>query len=239
MYIVPCTTAQNTTRPLRLIDDHNVPEVKALKARRKYLQSLMQSADRGTPPSPVAHRAHPRSSRQDTPSVPGYSVLVVDTNILPSSLSMLASTAVVPLPVIMELDGISANTSQLGETAKATMSYLTSHVRSHSTPLKVQTSKGNYLTFLTFRTEQVDFKDEASWERNMDDLILRTAIWRDDHWSDRSSMLKNPGAQCGTTVGGVKVVLLSLDRNLGLKARSRQLPAASGTDLAAILATGT
>ncbi|KZP03616.1 hypothetical protein FIBSPDRAFT_768687, partial [Athelia psychrophila] len=123
--------------------------------------------------------------------------LVVDTNILLPSLSMLASvieslrwTVIVPLPVIMELDGISANTSQLGETAKAAMSYLTSHVRSHSTSLKVQTSKGNYLTSLTFRTEQVDFKDEASWERNMDDSILCAAIWQDDHWSDRYSMLK-------------------------------------------------
>ncbi|KZP20887.1 hypothetical protein FIBSPDRAFT_861344 [Athelia psychrophila] len=232
-------------------DDQDVPEVKALKARRRYLQSLVQSADRGTP-SPVAHRARPRMSRQDPPSraalpiVPGYSVLVVDTNILLSSLSMLASvieslrwTVIVPLPVIMELDGISANTSQPGETTKPAMSYLTSHVRSHSTSLKVQTSKGNYLTSLTFRTEQVDFKDEASWERNMDDLILRTAIWQDDHWSDRSSMLKNTGAQRGITVGAVKVVLLSLDRNLRLKARSRQLPAASETDLAAILATGT
>ncbi|KZP28860.1 hypothetical protein FIBSPDRAFT_728140 [Athelia psychrophila] len=184
----------------------------------------------------VYSRQDPRS-REALPVVPGYSVPVVDTNILPSSLSMLASVVeslrwavIVPLPVIMELDGISANTSQLGETAKAAMSYLTSHVRSHSTSLKVQTSKGNYLTF-TFRTEQVDFKDEASWERNMDGLILRTAIWQDDHWSDRSSMLKNTGAQCGTAVGAVKVVLLSLDHNLRLKARSRQLPAASETDL--------
>ncbi|KZP22314.1 hypothetical protein FIBSPDRAFT_1018005 [Athelia psychrophila] len=131
------------------------------------------------------------------PIVPGYSVLVVDTNILLSSLSMLASvieslrwTVIVPLPVIMELDGISANTSQPGETTKPAMSYLTSHVRSHSTSLKVQTSKGNYLTSLTFRAEQVDFKDEASWERNMDDSILCAAIWQDDHWSDRYSMLK-------------------------------------------------
>jgi hypothetical protein len=38
--------------------------------------------------------------------------------------------------------------------------------------------------------------------------------------------------------GAVKLVLLSLDRNLQLKARLRRLPAASEKDLA-ILATGT
>ena len=38
--------------------------------------------------------------------------------------------------------------------------------------------------------------------------------------------------------GAVKFVLLSLDRNLRLRARLRQLPAASEKDLAIILATG-
>jgi len=172
-------------------------------------------------------------------------MLVIDTNILLSSLSVLASiiekvlwTVVIPVPVIMELDGLSSNTSQLGEAARAAMSYISSHIRTHSASLKVQTSKGNYLSSLNIRTEQVDFQDEASWERNMDDLILRTAIWQDEHWLNRSAMLKDDGITRDTT-GAVKVVLLSLDRNLRLKARSRQLPAASEKDLAAILTTGT
>ena len=71
----------------------------------------------------------------------------------------------------------------------------------------------------------------------MDDLILRAAIWQDDHWLDRSAMLKDDGVTRDTT-RAIKVVLLSLDRNLRLKARSRQLPAASEKDLAIILATG-
>ena len=138
----------------------------------------------------------------------------------------------------MELDGLSSNTSQLGEAARAAMSYISSHIRTHSASLKVKMSKGNYLSSLNIRTEQVDFQDEASWERNMDDLILRTAIWQDEHWLNRSAMLKDDGIARDTT-GAVKVVLLSLDRNLRLKARSRQLPAASEKDLAAILTTGT
>jgi protein SMG6 len=55
-------------------------------------------------------------------------MLVIDTNILLSSLSSLASilehsewTIVVPVPVIMELDGLSSNTAQLEEAGRAAM----------------------------------------------------------------------------------------------------------------------
>ena len=99
--------------------------------------------------------------------------------------------------------------------------------------------------------------NHASVEKNMDDLILKAAIWQDDHWVDRSALLK---AEPVVGTDAVKVVLLSLDRNrmwlfffvlipfgkadkiflffvVRLKARSRQLPAASEKDLAALLAT--
>jgi hypothetical protein len=45
--------------------------------------------------------------------------------------------------------------------------------------LQVQTSKGNYLTPLSVRIEQVDLTDEEPWHRCMDDLILKAAIWQD------------------------------------------------------------
>ncbi|KAJ7219067.1 hypothetical protein GGX14DRAFT_589783 [Mycena pura] len=224
--------------------EDDTEEVMALKARRKYLHSLLAS-DKRTPISSSVGRPRARSShpaQASLPIVPGYTVLVIDTNILLSSLSMFASiveslqwTVVVPLPVIMELDGLASNPSQLGETAQAAMSFLSSHIRSHSTSLKVQTSKGNYLTSLNVRAEQVDFTDGTS-ERSMDDLILKAAIWQDEHWIDRSAILKSDAV---ATDNSVKVVLLSLDRNLRLKARSRQLPAASEKDLATILVSGT
>lgn len=115
----------------------------------------------------------------------------------------------------MELDGLSSNASQLGEAAQSAMAYVTSHVRSHSTSLKVQTSKGNYLTSLNVRTEQVDFTS-ANSDRNMDDLILKAAIWQDEHWVDRTAMLKTDGSQ-RDIANAVKVVLLSLDRNRTLQ----------------------
>jgi hypothetical protein len=166
-------------------------------------------------------------------------------------------TVVVPLPVIMELDGLSSNTSQLGEAAQSAMAYISSHIRSHALSLKVQTSKGNYLTSLSVRTEEVDFNG-GNTEKSMDDLILKAAIWQDDHWVDRSSMLKAPSATPAELSSAIKVVLLSLDRNcmsillfplfiinqsllllVRLKARSRQLPAAGERDLASFLAIAT
>jgi len=64
-------------------DDQDSPQVKELKARRRYLQSLIQPGSRDGSSS-VARSAHPRSSRQPPQLhaalniVPGYSVMVID-----------------------------------------------------------------------------------------------------------------------------------------------------------------
>ncbi|KAF8633707.1 hypothetical protein AX17_004365 [Amanita inopinata Kibby_2008] len=234
-------------------DENDSEEVRALKARRKYLRSLLQSTQRpGTSTTSSAQRLRSTKKAISRPRlhiVPGYTVLVVDTNILLSSLAMFSSvveslqwTIIVPLPVVMELDGLASNTSPLGEVAQQAISYITSHVRTHGLSLKVQTSKGNYLSNLTVRTEQVDFVDGGGMdsERNMDDLILKAAIWQDEHWVDRSGLLgKKQKTEDSTSLGMVRVALLTLDRNLRLKARSRQLPAASEKDLAFILTNAT
>jgi protein SMG6 len=158
--------------------------------------------------------------------VPGYTVLVLDTNVLLASLPMVAAlverhawTVVVPLPVIMELDGLAQNqhgngNTALGEAAAAAASYITTAVRSHAISLKVQTSRGNYLPGLAVRAESVEFDAGAGWERSMDDLILRTAVFAEEHWVDRSAMLRsNMGADIVDVKGAEKVVLMTLDRN--------------------------
>ncbi|KAF8425075.1 hypothetical protein L210DRAFT_3765362 [Boletus edulis BED1] len=80
----------------------------------------------GYPPPSSTQRpkGHPRRTTRSTPIlnvVSGYSVLVLDTNIILSSLSIVALiieslrwTVVIPVPVIMELDGLGSNTTQLG-----------------------------------------------------------------------------------------------------------------------------
>lgn len=92
------------------------------------------------------------------------------------------------------------------------MKFLTANIRTHSSSLKVQTSKGNYLPSLEVRTEEVNFKDGSSAEKSMDDLILKAAIWQDEHWVDRSALLQS---ESGAVKDGsaVKVALLTLDRN--------------------------
>ncbi len=158
--------------------------------------------------------------RQTPRAIPGYTILVIDTNILLSSLPMFSSlveslkwTIIVPLPVIMELDGLSLNASPLGEAATAASQYIGSHLRSHSVSLKVQTSKGNYLTSLSFRCEHVDFStQDQGWDRNMDDLILRAAVWQSEHWIDHSAILK-PVDSVVEVTNASKVTLVSFDRN--------------------------
>ncbi|KAF8441056.1 hypothetical protein L210DRAFT_3539007 [Boletus edulis BED1] len=155
-------------------DEEDSEEVKALKcklndlhARRRYLRSLLASAQRLPPSSSIPRsKRHPRRSTAPTLNVvPGYSTS--------SIIESLRWTVVIPMPVIMELDGLCSNTSQLGETAQEAIAYITSHIRSHAMSLK-----------------QVEFSNEASWDQCMDDLILKAAIWQDEHWVDWSALLK-------------------------------------------------
>ncbi|KAF9036720.1 hypothetical protein BJ165DRAFT_602423 [Panaeolus papilionaceus] len=224
-------------------DDNDSPEIRELRERRRELKKLLQAQSSFV--AQTSRRARGAAARPLLPIVPGYTVLVIDTNILLSGLSYFSSfvessrwTVVVPLPVIMELEGLSKGPTDLGEAAKAAMAYISSHIRSHALSLKVQTSRGNYLTTLNVRTEQVDFSDKSA-DQTMDDLILKAAFWHEDHWVDRSSMLKAPVAAPADLQNAVKVVLLSFDRNMRLKARSRQLPTASEKDLASIISKTT
>jgi protein SMG6 len=58
-------------------------------------------------------------------------------------------TVVVTLPVVMELDDLSSSpTTQLADATAAAVDYIVSHIRSHSASLKLQTSKGNYVSSL-------------------------------------------------------------------------------------------
>jgi len=72
----------------------------------------------------------------------------------------------------------------------------------------------------------------------MDDLIVRSALWQLDHFVDRSGILF-PTRTAQADAKTSKVVLLTFDRNMRLKARSRQLHAADEKDMAVILNSAT
>lgn len=181
-----------------------------------------------------------RPARQALHAVPGYTMLVLDTNVLLSSLDVVSRiieggqwSVIVPLPVVTELDGLSKNQTPLGISAIKAISYLESKIRTHSLCLKIQTSRGNYLSDLLIRSEHVDFSDPLLASRNMDDLILNIATFQSEHFTDRSRVL---GGVVGEGGEKTKVVLVTFDRNLRLRARARGIDAADEKELKGVLA---
>ncbi|KAF8681403.1 Large family of predicted nucleotide-binding domains [Rhizoctonia solani] len=220
-------------------DDMEVDEeIRVLKARRRELRAraaAQTSTHRKT--RPAGRRPSATPARPTARIVPGYTVLVLDTNIFLSALPTVAQlvssqrwTVVVPLAVVTELDGL----SRQSEAAQRAISFLEAQVRSGQgvgLGLKIQTSRGNYLPSLAVRAEQL-WGSNGGWERNMDDFILRSAMWQMDNFIDRSGFLSTPSAN-GEGVKA-KVVLVSSDRNLRVKARARELEAGDVNILAGL-----
>ena len=203
-----------------------------MKERRRHLRSLVNG---NAPSAPIAKTRRNRTKTHRLQVIPGYTMLVFDTNVLLSSLSLFSKlvesgiwSIVVPLPVVTELDGLSKEPAPLGPTAKQAVQYLESRIRTHSLCLKIQTTKGNYLSDLLIRTEN---HDRTADERTMDDRILNIAAFQQEHFVDRSTIL---GGRKG---GGeaTKVVLVTFDRNLRLKARARGVDAADEKEMAGIM----
>ncbi|KAF8759800.1 Large family of predicted nucleotide-binding domains [Rhizoctonia solani] len=180
-------------------DDMEVDEeIRVLKARRRELRAraaAQTSTHRKT--RPAGRRPSATPARPTARIVPGYTVLVLDTNIFLSALPTVAQlvssqrwTVVVPLAVVTELDGL----SRQSEAAQRAISFLEAQVRSGQgvgLGLKIQTSRGNYLPSLAVRAEQL-WGSNGGWERNMDDFILRSAMWQMDNFIDRSGFLSTP-----------------------------------------------
>lgn len=148
--------------------------------------------------------------------------------------------------MITELDGLSKQPAPLGQAASAAVSYLESHIRSSAISLKVQTSKGNYLSDLVVRTESLDRTSpqsatnvdaETIRAQTMDDFILRVAVSQMTNFNDRSAILgvKSDAAYDEKKRTAAKVMLLTFDRNLRLRAKARGVDAADEREMAKIL----
>lgn len=110
----------------------------------------------------------------------------------------------------------------------------------------MQTSKGNYLSDLLIRAEDLsdsgrsDIDADTARAHTMDDFILRVAAFQVTHFSDRSSTLgmsDQPGFE-EKKKSALKVLLLTFDRNLRLRARARGVDAADEKEMAKILSSG-
>ncbi|KAK4051322.1 hypothetical protein OIV83_002806 [Microbotryomycetes sp. JL201] len=239
-------------------DDSDSPELKELKARRRHLKAVVRQARNATRGQRITStRRISAKGKKDYQTqltlkiVPGYTVLVFDTNVILSSLTLLQGivesatwTVVVPLAVITELDGLKRNETNLGSAAQEAILYLETAVKTCSRVLKVQTSRGNYLHDLTIRSEAIDFASSAAdgdqqfsheSARSMDDVILRAVAWQQDHFTNRMFMLNPAADRSKVAPDSSKVVLITFDRNLRLKARARGLDAADEKEMVPIL----
>ncbi|KAK4057242.1 hypothetical protein OIO90_001739 [Microbotryomycetes sp. JL221] len=238
-------------------DDNDSPALKELKARRRHLKAVIRQAHqatRGASQTSIRRVTSSGSKTYKTQStlklVPSYTVLMFDTNIILSSLPLLQDlvesgswTIIVPLAVITELDGLKRNSTHLGSAAQEAILYLETAIRTHSRVLKVQTSRGNYLHDLTIRSESIDFaagggvNGDRSHEmaRSMDDVILRAVAWQQEHFTNRLLMLNPHANRSAVNSDACKVVLITFDRNLRLKARARGLAAADEAEMVALI----
>lgn len=215
--------------------DSDDPALAVVRERRRHLRNVLK-----LPSQRSARRSRaPRSSRR---VVPGYTILVFDTNVLLGSLALFAKvveggqwSVIVPLPVVTELDGLSRNPPPLGDEASAAVGYLEARIRTHALTLKIQTTRGNYLTDLLIRAEHLDFKASVlTASKSMDDLILDVAQFQARHFVDRSTILGMPQPD-HDGVKPTQVLLITFDRNMRLKARARGIEAADEREMAAIL----
>lgn len=209
-------------------DDDSL-ELRDLKARCRELRLLLQQQPSGDAPSSstVPPKGKRRGDHVDTSlkAVQGYTTLVLDTNVILTAgtafLHQLVEsrdwTVVLPLAVVTELDGIQRKPPPLGEHAALALSFLEKSLKTHQTWLKVQTSKGNYLSDLKFRHEDLNLdvlkwgeevdvagntndgsaaQDEGSAQpvksaraRTLDEVIFRCFLWQRDHWTDRRNLV--------------------------------------------------
>lgn len=264
------------------------PALQELKARRRALRAMLTKAQEKTEAFSKSGAGHPQHkndkrarsaprpravARVKLDVLPGYTVLVLDTNVALAENGCLVQrlidsqrwTVIVPLAVITELDGLKQNLDAVvSENAIIALSFLESAVKTKSRWLKVQTSKGNYLSGLECRTEDIDFSGSASTSlspdskdapregdrahgaavqsssssaRNLDEVILRCYTWQVEHFADRLAILtEDPSAErAKITADTQKVVLATLDRSLRLRVRARGGAVAGPAELAEIL----
>ncbi|CAG8796276.1 28038_t:CDS:2 [Gigaspora margarita] len=230
------------------ISDHLESEdegIMELKSRRQELGNLL-AATRESFRGPSVQKFSSKNSKKNTPHatkkvstlpsriVAGYTTIVIDTNCLVGDLNMVKKiiqsdnwVVVIPLVVITELDGLKLNPPPLGTAASEAIKFLEQALSpsNRMKKLKVQTSKGNYVSGISF-SEEFDFGDGEDKKKNLDDLILGICLWHAKNHAESSFNNHSEKESNNKEV----VVLLTNDRNLRVKARARGVDVVSFQD---------
>ncbi|KAJ3406111.1 hypothetical protein HDV05_006175 [Chytridiales sp. JEL 0842] len=191
-----------------------------LLSKKAKLESLLSQRQTFNTNTKILNPTFSPNRRKDG-KPPGFSKeqtkLVVDTNVYIDHLEVVKGwveagwVVVVPLAVITELDGLTSSTLttstklNLPILAQSALTYLETHLFNSS--LKLVTSRNTQLSSLTFRTET--FSSEI---RVLDDVFVHVA------WLIHEK--------------GERVVLVSEDVNMRLKARGRGLDVGGVRDVA-------
>ncbi|CAG8506364.1 8390_t:CDS:2 [Paraglomus occultum] len=211
--------------------------------RRLELEALL-AATRNNSSGKVASNSRLRrqkSSRKNATTSrirPGITCLVIDTNCFIGDLRMMKEiiqcekwTVIVPLVVITELDGLSHNPPPLGSASAEAITYIEQTLLAKRyRKLKIQTSKGNYVSDINFK-EMFDFGEGENKRKNLDDLILGICCW---HISNQNSSTRQTRNDSDLN-NSATVVLLTNDRNLRIKARARGIDVAVMQDFKKLL----
>ncbi|RIA85715.1 hypothetical protein C1645_781251 [Glomus cerebriforme] len=225
-------------------EEHNNEGIMELKSRRQELEALLAASRNNIHSSKAKSPAKKAKKVKRTASeknifyriVPGYTTIIVDTNCLIGDLEIVKKIiqsekwiVIVPSIVVTELDGLKFNPPPLGLAAHEALTYLNELLLSKK--IKIQTSKGNYLTDISF-SEEFDFGNGEDKKKNLDDLILGICLWHAKHYevNDKSNEVGTDNEYKNEVV-----VLLTNDRNLRVKARARGVDVVGVKDFTGIV----
>jgi len=177
----------------------------------------------------------------------GYTFLVVDSSLLLTGLDLIRSVVqssrwsiIVPLAAISELDDLvqsgEPSSKQMAQTATE---YLDTIMKAGTKSIKILTSKGNYLTNLMIRSEDIDYQHApgktkaAKYESKMEELLLTATKWQADHFIDRSALL---GVELDHQARSLaaKSCLLTLNADLRQRASYERITIANNAEIAEI-----
>ncbi|CAB4406875.1 unnamed protein product [Rhizophagus irregularis] len=206
--------------------EDNNEGIMELKSRRQELEALLAASRNNMHSSKSKSSAKKLKKVKRTVSgknflnriVPGYTSIIVDTNCLIGDLEIVKKViqsekwvVIVPSIVVTELDGLKYNPPPLGHAAHEALEYLNETLSTKK--IRIQTSKGNYLTDISF-SEEFDFGNGEDKKKNLDDLILGICLWHSKH-NEKNGLHDKSNENNEVTV------LLTNDRNLRVKARAR------------------
>jgi len=198
-------------------------------------------------------------------AVPGYTSIIFDAQLLLSRFPLVSSMlrskrwiVVIPLAVITEVDRI-AKAGTFGgdyQAASAVLAALEQFIKTSSSVLKIQTSRGNYLRDLSLRAEDLEYSNpnpasgtsasaqhsHSKIPRGLDDVVVAAGKWQVDNWLDRRQLLLpgvlSPEERTKKLEGKwkeAKVLLVSDNKILRAQGRAKGLSVASFQELEKVI----